>query len=450
MSRIYKYILISFVFCATVAQGITFESIQDIIFGADVILVMDLPLLLLYIFGRKRLRPSPLAGISMALTYAFFIWSAVGLFFAPNLPLLNQELVMNIRALLIFLALINFVNTKEDVQNLFLGFALGLFFQGFVAIHQWLRGPVGLSFLGEQPGDWQARGTFVHPSVAGLYFSLMSIFVFRMAVYLRPKYHPLYVIAFFFGVIALYATFNRANWLGFAGAMVIMFALDFFRGKALTRKARGLLALMAVVAVIGTVRYGTTIIERFSDSEESMMSDRSSSRKSLAMDAIRIIKDHPLTGVGLNNYKEYVNKETAGLQIVHCTYLLVTAELGIPGGVLFVLLLLSFIFIGFKTRGSKDPFIYHVASTGLTAVIAFAIAMLPSPDYRNLYVKIHIWIAFAVTLIAAKMDYNLRRMLADPRVRAQLAARKKALLERQAAAQAARRPGQGYNAGTAG
>ncbi|HOT96757.1 MAG TPA: O-antigen ligase family protein [bacterium] len=442
MQKIFKYILIVFVFCATVAQGITFESIQDIVFGADIILVMDLPLLLLYFFGRKRLAPSPLAKVSMVLTYAFFAWSAIGLFFAPNLPLLNQELVMNIRTLLIFLALINFVNSKQDVQYLFLGFALGLFFQGFVAIHQWLRGPVGLAFLGEQPGDWQARGTFVHPSVAGLYFSLMSIFVFRMAVYLRPRFHPLYVIAFFFGVIALYATFNRANWLGFAGAMVIMFAFDFFRGKALTRKARGLLALMAVVAVIGTIRYGTTIVERFSDSEESMLSDRSSSRKSLALDAIRIIKDHPFTGVGLNNYKEYVNKETAGLQIVHCTYLLVTAELGFPGGLLFVALLFSFIYVGFKTRSTKDPFIYHVASAGLTAVIAFAIAMLPSPDYRNLYVKIHIWIAFAVVLIAAKMDYNLRRMLADPRIRAQLAARKKALMEQQAA----QRLSQGYGA----
>ncbi|HQG46182.1 MAG TPA: hypothetical protein PLG50_11045, partial [bacterium] len=100
MQKIFKYILIVFVFCATVAQGITFESIQDIVFGADIILVMDLPLLLLYFFGRKRLAPSPLAKVSMVLTYAFFAWSAIGLFFAPNLPLLNQELVMNIRTLL--------------------------------------------------------------------------------------------------------------------------------------------------------------------------------------------------------------------------------------------------------------------------------------------------------------------------------------------------------------
>ncbi len=441
MQKNFKYVLILFTFCATVAQGITFESIQDIIFGPDLILVMDFPLLLLYIMGRKRISPAPLAGISMALTYAFFAWSAVGLFFAPNVPFVSQELAANLRTLLIFLAIINFVNTKEDLQYLFLGFALGLFFQGSVAIHQWLRGPVGLYFLGEQPGDWQARGTFVHPSVAGFYFSLMSVVIFRMAVYLRPRFHPLYVVAFFFGVIALYATMNRANWLGFAGAMIIMFGLDFVRGKALTKKARGLLAVIAVVALIGAARYGTIIVERFSDSEKSMMGDHSSSRKSLALDAWRIINDHPVTGVGLNNYKEFVNKETAGLQIVHCSYLLVAAELGYPGGLLFIALILIFLFIGFQTRRSTDQFIYHISSAAVTGIIAFAIAMLPSPDYRNLYVKNHIWMVYAITLVAAKMEHYRSRMLADPRVRAQLAARKKALQEQQAAIAARRMPG---------
>lgn len=234
---------------------------------------------------------------------------------------------------------------------------------------------------------------------------------------------------------------NRANWLGFAGAMIIMFGLDFVRGKALTKKARGLLAVIAVVALIGAARYGTIIVERFSDSEKSMMGDHSSSRKSLALDAWRIINDHPVTGVGLNNYKEFVNKETAGLQIVHCSYLLVAAELGYPGGLLFIALILIFLFIGFQTRRSTDQFIYHISSAAVTGIIAFAIAMLPSPDYRNLYVKNHIWMVYAITLVAAKMEHYRNRMLADPRVRAQLAARKKALQEQQAAIAARRMPG---------
>jgi len=48
---------------------------------------------------------------------------------------------------------------------------------------------------------------------------------------------------------------------------------------------------------------------------------------------------------------------------------------------------------------------------------------------------------YAITLVAAKMEHYRNRMLADPRVRAQLAARKKALQEQQAAIAARRMPG---------
>ncbi len=429
MARYTKYILLLLTFFATIAQGVTFASLTAHIAGADPVHIVDVPLLLLFILGRKRIKQSRQALVPIALTVLFFLWSATGVFFAMNKPFVNQELVYNLRALLIFFAIILFVNTREDLQYFFLGFAFGLLYEGLIAIHQWLRGPVGLSILGEQFWGWQAMGTFVHPSVAGFYMSLMSVLTFRMAVYLRPKYHPFYVAAFFIGVVALYATLNRANWLGFAGAMVLMFAIDFFRGKALTKKARGLLALMAVVALLGALRYGTIIIDRFSDAEDSMMSDRSSSRKNLAADAIRIMNDHPVTGVGLNNYKEFVSKQTAGLQIVHCSYLLIGAETGYPGMILFIAIIASFLYVGFKQRKSKDPFIYHISSAAVTAIIAFAIAMLPSPDYRNLYVKNHIWMVFGITLVAAKIEAHQRKLLADPRVRAKLLERKKALLQ---------------------
>lgn len=427
MARYTKYLLILLTFFATIAQGITISGIQDYIAGPDPIHIVDIPLFLLFVLGRKRLPQARHATLPIVFTILFFLWSASGLFFAVNKPFVNQELLYNLRSLLIFFAIILFVNSKEELQYFFLGFAFGLLYEGLIAVHQWLRGPVGLSFLGEQFWGWQAMGTFVHPSVAGFYMSLMSVLTFRMAVYLRPKYHTFYIAAFFIGVVALYATLNRANWLGFAGAMVIMFSIDFFRGKALTKKARGLLTMMAVMALLGTLRYGSVIIDRFSDAEDSMMAERSSSRKNLALDAVRIMNDHPVTGVGLNNYREFVSKETAGLQIVHCSYLLIGAELGYPGLILFVLIILSFLYVGFKSRKSRDQFMYHIASAAVTGILAFAIAMLPSPDYRNLYVKNHIWMVFGITLVVAKIDAYQRKILADPRLRAKLLARKNAM-----------------------
>jgi len=423
--RMIKWILLLLTFAATIAQGLWLEPLQD-----EAILVVDIPLVLLYIFGlgQKKMRQSPSATAPIVLGVIFTLWSFGGVFFAPNRVYLYQEILMNLRAILIFFAIILFVNRKEDLQFLFLGFAFGALYEGFVAIHQWLRGSVGLGFLGEQHWGWQAMGTFVHASVCGYYLSFVSILTFRMAVYLRPKFHPFYVAAFFFGVVGLYATFNRANWLGFAGAMSLIFGFDFIRGTALTRRSRGLLAVMLIVGVIGFLRYGWTMIERFSDAEYSLAADRSSSRLNLAKDAIRIMNEHPYTGTGLNNYREYVNPGTAGLQIVHSTYLLVGAELGYPGLMLFVAVIGSFLVLGLKLRRSRDPFIRQVATAAVTAIIAFAIAMSPSPDFRNLYVKNHIWMAFGITVVAAKLEYHQNKLLANPRVRDLL---KKKLLRRQ-------------------
>ncbi len=401
-----RYIFILLTFSATVAQGLWVNWLQD-----EAILVVDIPLVMLYIFGftRKRLSQAPYALPALILTGVFFVWSHLGLFFAPNQLYFRQEMVMNIRALLIFIAIILFVNSKEDLQFIFLGFAGGILFQGLVAVHQWLIGPVGLGFLGEQRRTWQAQGTFVHASVLGMYLSLLCILTYRMAVFLRPKYHPLYVVGFLVGVLGLYASFNRATWLGFAAAMALMFVVDLFQGFLRSKRARTMLFLMVLVGAAGVARYGNTIVERFSDSEESLMADRSSSRKSLALDAIRIMNAHATVGTGLNNYRMYVDEKTAGLQIVHCSYLLIGAELGYPGLVIFSALLVSFLLVGAKGMRSKDVFVKNVSAALVGAMTCFAIAILPSPDYRNLYVKNHIWMIFGLTLVAAKLDYFVKK-----------------------------------------
>jgi hypothetical protein len=399
-----KYIFIFLTFTATIAQGIWVEWLQD-----EGLLIVDIPLVLLYILGRKKIRQSPYAIPALVMITIFFIWSHIGMFFAPNQVMFRQETMTNIRAMLIFLSIILFINSKDELQGVFLGFAIGVSFQGLVAIHQWLRGPVGLGFLGEKNVGWQAQGTFVHPSILGMYLSLLTILMYRVAVYLKPKFHGLYVAAFFIGVTGLYASLNRATWIGFAASMTIMFIIDLFRGRALNKNAQKMLLIVTVIGIAGGLRYGGVIIARFNDSEESMNAKRSSSRKSLALDAVRIMNDHPVTGVGLNNYRMYVDPETLGLRIVHCSYLLIGAELGYPGLVIFVLVIISFGGVGVHVMFSKDKYLSHISSALVTAMISFSVAILPSPDYRILYVKNHIWMIWGLALVAAKLDYYIKK-----------------------------------------
>ncbi|HNR67334.1 MAG TPA: O-antigen ligase family protein [bacterium] len=414
-----KYLFILLTFSATIAQGYWHEWVDD-----EAIVVGDIPLFLLFLFGRKRLKQAPYTKGALVLTVLFFLWSHIGVFFAPNQLYFRQELFLNIRACLYFIAFISFVSSKEDLHSVFLGFAIGLLFQGMIGIHHWLRGPVGLGFLGEQRIGWQAQGTFVHASVFGFYVSLLSVIMYRIGVFLRPRHYQFYLLVFLIGVISLYASQNRATWLAFAATMVVMFVFDLLRREIKTRHSKRYIALIVLVLIAGGIRYGTVIMARFSDAEESLADDRSSSRMSLAQDAMRIIKEHSLTGTGLNNYRMYVSEETAGTRVVHCTYLLVTAELGIPGGVIFILLILSFLVVGLRAMRSNDFYLKNSATALVMAQSIFIIAMLPSPDYRILYVKTHIWMIWGLTLATAKIDYFHKKMAkrsvamaGDPRAR---------------------------------
>ena len=401
-----KYIFIALTFFATIAQGIWFGWLKD-----DGLLVVDLPIVLLFIFGKNKLNLPPKTFPFLLFAGLFMLWSHIGYLFAPNKLYLWQESVMNLRAILMFVVIISFVNSKEELQNVLFGFAIGAAFQGIIAMHQWLRGPVGLGFLGEQPGlAWQAQGTFVHASVFGMYISLLTIINYRLAVFVQPKFHKFYVVTFFIGVIALYASYNRATWLAFACSMLIMFIVDTFRGFTRERRSRKILLLIGLIAVIGAARYGAIMVDRFSDAEESMLDDRSSSRKSLALDALRIIQDHPVVGVGLNNYREYVSKETAGTQVVHCSYLLIAAELGWPGMLLFISVLFSAGALAISLMRSKDLYLSHIAAALFTALMSFSIAILPSPDYRILYVKTHIWMIMGLIIVVAKLENHLKNV----------------------------------------
>jgi hypothetical protein len=400
-----KYLFIALTFFATIAQGFWVEWLKD-----EGILLVDFPLIMLFIFGRKKFKQAPYTKAAIIFATLFMLWNHSGFSIAVAPVFFRKAAVTNIRAFLIFLAIIMYVRNKEDLQYVFLGFAIAVSFQASISIHQWLRGPVGLAWFGEKYYGWQASGTFVHPSVFGMYISMLTVLMYRNAVFLRPKFHWIYLFAFLVGIIGLYASFNRSNWLGFSIAMVFVFVVDLVRGSALNRRVRKFIFLILILGTAGAVKYGTTIVERFSDSEESLKGDRSSSRKNLALDAIGIMNDHPWLGTGLNNYREYADEKTAGLQIVHCTYLLIGAELGYPGLILFLIMMACFAWVAFKGMKSKDYFFRNISAALFTAQMAFAVAALPSPDYRILYVKNHIWMIWALTIATAKLDYNYKRL----------------------------------------
>ena len=70
--------------------------------------------------------------------------------------------------------------------------------------------------------------------------------------------------------------------------------------------------------------------------------------------------------------------------------------------------------LGIKLMRSNDNYISNVAAALVTALMSFSIAILPSPDYRILYVKTHIWMILGLIVVLAKLESHLSRKRENP------------------------------------
>ncbi|MDZ7411979.1 MAG: hypothetical protein ONB15_00420, partial [candidate division KSB1 bacterium] len=151
-------------FCGTVTQGLWVAPLNT-----EAILIMDIPLFLLFVLGRNRRPLSPAIRRILPLMILFLLWPVAGIPGAVDKQAAIASIITNVRALLICVAVMLFVNTRQDMRALLAGLSAGLLFQGLVAILQFRFGYVGLSFLGEQGRSWRASGTLGHPNVLAMY-----------------------------------------------------------------------------------------------------------------------------------------------------------------------------------------------------------------------------------------------------------------------------------------
>lgn len=241
---------------------------------------------------------------------------------------------------------------------------IGISAQGMLAIAQLLnRGPLGLTWMGEQDWWWwsydltqpipdvvtrpveaiRATGLSVNPNnlagylVIGLFAGLMLL---RMWEETRQAANWS-----LFGVLlaglGLLATLSRSALLG-AGVALGVMMLILPRARLGVSRAAILLAAGLVIAVIiaGVVISGDTLWARLSALSEPSKANSGLLNRDFAWDDTRpIIKDSPLLGVGANNLLLAIgqrNPQVSRLLLpVHNAYLMIWAELGLVGLILF-------------------------------------------------------------------------------------------------------------------
>lgn len=180
--------------------------------------------------------------------------------------------------------------------------------------------------------------TFPHPNVlAG--FILVSLMLIVTSDTSQVTRKIIKWVALISGGIAIILSFSRAVWL--VGLIVGFLALlKHFGGGGKRKYLRVGVVLLVLLIAIGVF---------FSFAKNLSGKEALSQRFSLAQIAIKMIKAHPLVGVGLNNFIPQLPNYwqqfgmTYWLQPVHNIYLLVATEIGLVGLLIFLwLLILTF------------------------------------------------------------------------------------------------------------
>ncbi len=272
--------------------------------------------------------------VFVALGLGIITVAGLSVFKALNQPAAVYKWLKLVEYILFAFYVSKHIDLKKDFSTIVRLLSIGVLFQSVLVIAQWFKqGSIfGFWFLGENKytvstpgiaildftGIRKARpyGTFPHPNVLGGYLAIILPWIFYMGLkevkgIKEIKRKRFYFLTLTFGLVALFLSFSRSAWV---------------------------VAVLGLLALFPSSLYSSFMI---------LNSLSFLRRAELNWIALEIIKDHPLFGVGLNNFtvamSQYgkVSGWTRFLQPAHNVYLLIASEIGLIGLIVFLCLLFS-------------------------------------------------------------------------------------------------------------
>jgi O-antigen ligase len=278
--------------------------------------------------------------------------------------------------ILLYFLVTNILNTEKRFFIFLLLFLLANFKMSQNGAHTFaLR---GFSYA-----KWGVKGTPGWFSDSGDFGIAMVIFVpIAMAFVLALRQYWSRWKKFFFylfpltGVVTIMATSSRGAQLG-----MVAFGLWF-----LLKSRGGIKAILGIV-IVGWALYSFLPDEMLVEYETA--GDDGTSEDRLAHWAFgrEVIKDYPVLGIGYNSWLDYcmyVNPEGLGnkygCRIAHNTYIEAASEIGIPGFILYVAMILSIFIINAKTRKhaklSNNKFYIYIAHGMDGGLVGYLVATI--------------------------------------------------------------------------
>lgn len=291
-----------------------------------------------------------------------------------------------------YLAILNLQPTRPII---YAGLAAVLLVQGITAVLQFQQQHnLGLTWLGEIPiiatsgfsllsangTQWlRGYGLAPHPNILG--GILAALLLPMTAVFLgeNGRRRWLWAAAILAGLAGLFVTFSRAAWLGIVVAGLIFLA-RLLRQSDTRHYTRliwplALISFLLLAGFMGTQRQ--LLLSRFAQTGNPQEIRSINERRTLNEITMRAIAEHPWRGLGAGQLSYYIDEITITVpgvqaQPAHNMPLLLTAELGLLGGGVWLWLMAAPLVIAWQRRSHFTLWAWSLTA----ALLIFAITDL--------------------------------------------------------------------------
>jgi putative inorganic carbon (HCO3(-)) transporter len=332
----------------------------------------------------------------------------------PYLTLFEAIQMLKVVILCFYVA--NHLESRRDLGLIIMLLLLGLFIQSLIAMAQrWLGVSLGLHLFGEyqqqttftMTADYylivaRVGGTIGHPNNLAKYIELLiplSLVLFFTRIKFRSKLASGAVFTSAF--IVLLVTLSRGGWLCFAGSIILVFLLVFRAGLI---RLQTIIAIGVALLVLGAVflSFSGMVTNRLLGDDYGSAWNRVPLNKL----AIEVIKHHPILGVGAKNYwsvmGEYRDVNIPIVNVVHNAYLLCAAEMGIPGLVILIWLMVTAFLAGLRNLRLQDSFLVCINIGVLSGLAALWAHWLVDPgEVSRMPIM---WVLIAVILASSRIE----------------------------------------------
>lgn len=374
-------------------------------YSIELVDIFTLPLLALLVTDRLtgRQQAFRLSGIS-AWWLGLMALGLVDLVLGPFRQYVAFELLRMFKCWLLFLVIINECRRERQFQHVLTALAWAMMLNVVIAFAQRvLERSLGLQVLGEAGEGavlganlgvygfaadvYRVSGLVGHPNLFSTYLAmLLSMFIAGLFADHQPGKRLWLSALVLAGLVALLLTLSRTGWADFAAGMVVVLGFLYFHPAQRQRLTRLRLGLMIGLGV--AVAYATPVILRRLLASEPGALD---SRYEMMGVAWRMVQAEPVFGFGLNSFSyqmfDYAPYSVGRMieiygevpTVVHNIYMLVWAEQGTLGLLLFLGMNAHLLWMAWRTtRRSASHLILTVNIGALAAMVAVMIDGLGS------------------------------------------------------------------------